>query len=223
MTLEQLKSAIYNDVMGGLRGITSTPTLSLEQLEDDIIDERLLVLKEYGMKNMLPKKDLMMALNCVELDCKSMDKCPCGGSYTKPLLHFEIPQLLNDFGDESIEFIGSVDRTNQFKVYTSTAFQMHTFLRRGAHKPYVYIETVPNENNRYDGWVFNAPLLKRISVIGIFKDPRQLLEYDCCVESDEILNFNFIDNEIKRRLTEKKIRYYRQLAPQPTSNDQSPK
>jgi hypothetical protein len=34
--------------MSGLRGISSNPTISLEQLEDDIIDERLLVLKEFG-------------------------------------------------------------------------------------------------------------------------------------------------------------------------------
>jgi hypothetical protein len=52
---------------------------------------------------------------------------------------------------------------------------MHKFLRRGAEKPYVYIDTTPNENNMYDCWIFNAPLLKKISVIGIFKDPRQLM------------------------------------------------
>lgn len=223
MTLEQLKSAIYNDVMAGLRGLTNIPSMSLEQLEDDIIDERLIILKEYGMKNMLPKKDLLLSINCIELDCKSMDKCPCGGSYTKPLQHFEIPQILNDFGDEAVEFVGSIDKNIQFKVYTSMAYQMHRFQRRGANKPYVYIETTPNENNMYDAWVFNAPLLQRLSVMAIFKDPRQLMEFDCCINEDSI-NFNFIDNEIKRRLTEKKIRYYRQMAqPIVTPNDQTPK
>jgi len=34
-------------------------------------------------------------------------------------------------------------------------------------------------------------------------------------------NMSFIDNEIKRRLTEKKIRYYRQLATPLVPNDQS--
>ena len=219
MTLEQLKSAIYNDVVGGLRGITSNVNLSLEQLEDDIIDERLIILKEFSLKNMIPRKDLMMSINCIELDCKSLDKCPCGGAtYTQPELHFEIPQILNDFAESSIEFIGSVDRKVQFKVYTSTAFQYHQYMRRGASKPYVYIEPTPNENNMYDAWIFNAPFLKRISVIGIFKDPRQLMQYECCGE--DTINYNFIDNEIKRRLTEKKIRYYRQLVGQVTPNDQ---
>ena len=40
---------------------------------------------------------------------------------------------------------------------------------------------------------------------------------------NDIDNFTFINNEIKRRLTEKKIRYYRQLAPSPTINDQVPR
>lgn len=222
MTLEQLKSAIYNDVVGGLKGIGVNVNMSLEQLEDDIIDERLIILKEYGVKNMLPKKDLLMSINCIELDCKPMDKCPCGGSYTKPLQHFEIPQLLNDFGEEAIEFVGSIDKNIQFTAYTSMAYQMHRFKRRGANKPFVYIETTPNENNMYDCWVFNAPLLKRLSMVAIFKDPRQLMQFDCCMTEDTI-NFNFIDNEIKRRLTEKKIRYYRQMAGIMTPNDQTPR
>jgi hypothetical protein len=43
---------------------------------------------------------------------------------------------------------------------------------RGKDKPYVYIDTTPNENNMYDAFVFNAPLLKRLSVVAIFKDLR---------------------------------------------------
>lgn len=220
MTLEQLTSAIYNDIVGGLKGISTNINLSLEQLEDDIIDERLIILKEFSLKNMIPHKDLLMSINCINTDCMSLDKCPCGEqNLTTPQLHFEIPQILNDFGEDSVEFIGSIDRSVQFKVYTSTAFQYHKYLRRGANKPYVYIETTPNSNNMYDAWIFGSPFIKKLSVIAIFKDPRQLINYDCCTTEDT-LNFNFIDNEIKRRLTEKKIRYYRQLAGQVTPNDQ---
>ena len=67
-----------------------------------------------------------------------------------------------------------------------------------------------------------APLLKRISVIAIFKDPRQLEQYDCC-KGDDIENYTFISTEIKKRLTEKYIRYYRSLGAQPTPNNQVPK
>ena len=221
--LRKLASAIYNDVFDGLAGITSTPTLSIEQLEDDIVDERLQIIKEYSLKNLIPRNDLLMAINCIDLDCKSLDRCPCGGiSYSKPELHFEIPQLVNDFGGDAVEFIGSLDRNEMFKVYTTTSYQYHKYLKRGAKRPYVYIEPVPNENNMYDAWVFNAPLLKKVSVIAIFKDPRQLEQFDCC-SGDDIENYSFISAEIKKRLTEKKIRYYRQLATVPTPNTQAPK
>lgn len=220
--ISKLASAIYNDVVSGLVGITSNPTMSLEQLEDDVVDERLQIIKEYSLKNLIPRKDLMMSINCIDVDCKSLDKCPCGTDLTKPELHFEIPQLVNDFGESSIEFIGSINREHQYKVYTSTAFQYHKYSRRGAEQPYVYVETTPNENNRYDVWVFNAPFTKKVSVIAIFKDPRQLMEYDCCA-GDDLENYSFLSTEIKKRLTEKKLRYYKLLYPGPTNNNQAPK
>lgn len=220
--IEKLAAAIYNDIVGGLAGITSTPTISMEQLEQDVVDERLQIIKEYAFKNLVPRNDLMMSMNCIDVDCKSLDKCPCGASYTPPQLHFQIPQLVNDFGADAVEFIGSIDKQNFFKVYTSTAFQYHKFLKRGADRPYVYIETTPNENNLYDAWIFGAPLIKKIAVIAIFKDPRQLIDFDCC-RNDDLDNYSFISTEIKKRLTEKKLRYYRNFANNQTPNNQQAK
>lgn len=220
--INKLASAIYNDIVSGLAGITSTPTMSLDQLEDDIVDERLQIIKEYAMKGMIPRNDLLMAINCVPTDCISLDRCPCGESYSKPEIHFEIPQLVNDLEAESIEYIGSIDKLREFKVYTNMDFLYHKYKRRGAGKPYVYIQPTPNPNNMYDGWAFNAPLLKVLSVIAIFKDPRQLSFYGCC-GGDDLENYSFISAEIKKRLTEKKIRYYRSLAQPAQPNTQAPR
>lgn len=46
MTINQLSSAIYNAVFDGLRGYHSTPTISIEQLEDEVLEERAAVMKE---------------------------------------------------------------------------------------------------------------------------------------------------------------------------------
>lgn len=176
MIVDKMASAIYNDIVGGLQGFEATINMSLEQLQDEVVEERLQVIKEYSLKNLIPKKDLMYSLNCIELDCKSLDKC-CSDddNFSKPQLHFEIPQIVNDFGEGAIDFIGSTDKSIRFKVYTSPkTFKIHKYKRHGADKPYVYIDTTPNENNAYDGWVFNAPLLERLSIIAIFKDPRQV-------------------------------------------------
>jgi hypothetical protein len=50
-----------------------TATMSIEQLEDDIIDERLQIFKEYSLKGILPKNDLLFSLNCIDVDCKSLE------------------------------------------------------------------------------------------------------------------------------------------------------
>jgi len=149
--VSKLAAAIYNDIMSGLVGITSNPSMSLQQLEDDVVDERLQIIKEYYMKNLIPRRDLLMSINCIDVDCKSLDKCPCSGTtYSPPVAHFEIPQIVNDPMGIAVEFLGSIDRQVVFKVYTNVAYQYHKHLRMGALKPYVYIEPTPNENNMYD-------------------------------------------------------------------------
>ena len=221
MTINEIASAIYNDVVSGLRGITSTPTMSIEQLEDEVIEERLVVIKELYLRNLISLKDMMLAINCIEVDCKDLARC-CNFSAGEKALHFEIPQIVNDLGTKALEFVGSIDRQKQYVIYTDTSYQFHKYKKRGADEPYVYIETTPNENGMYDGFIFNVPFVKYISVIGIFKDPRQLEQYSCC-SSEHYLNLSSISNEVKKRLTEKKLRYYKAFLTPVTPNTQEPK
>ena len=223
-SIKKLASAIRNDVVSGLRGYHTSLSMSMEQLEQDVVDERLQILKEYSLKGILPVKDLYLSINCIPVDCKSIERCKCNYQdecSDPPIAHFEIPQVLGDYGDLSIDYIGSTDRQLPFIFYTSsTAFRYHKYRKRGKNRPYVWIDITPNENGMYDCFVFNAPLLSNVSITAIFKDPRQLENYSCCVEAEDE-NFTFIDNEVKRRLTEKKIRFYKSLALPNLPNDQS--
>lgn len=222
--VEKLASAIRNDVVSGLRGYHANMSMSMEQLCQDIVDERLQILKEYSLKGVLPLKDLYISINCIQVDCKNIERCRCNtydDCSDQPVAHFEIPQIVNDYGNLSIDYIGSTDRQLPFIFYTSsTAFRYHKYRKRGKNKPYVWIDTTPNKNGMYDCFVFNAPLLDRVSVSAIFKDLRQLDQFACCSELQDD-NMSFINNEIKKRLTEKKIRYYRQLQAPNLPNDQS--
>ena len=98
----------------------------------------------------------------MNVDCKALEKCQCRESnYNTKIAHFEVPQILNDYGSLAIEYIGSPDKQLPFVYYTSLAsYRNHKYRKRGKNKPYVYIDTTPNENNMYDCYVFNAPLLK---------------------------------------------------------------
>ena len=65
MIFKKLASAILNDVMSGLKGLHSNQSMSLEQLEDDILDERLQIIKEYQLKGILPINDLILTIDCI--------------------------------------------------------------------------------------------------------------------------------------------------------------
>lgn len=222
-TIEKLASAIKNDVLGGLRGYHTNISLNIEQLCDEIINERLQVLKEYSLKGILPAKDLYMSINCIEVDCKDLERCKCnrGDGCSTVVAHFEIPQILNDYGGQAINYIGSNDMQNSFVYHTSNqGYRYHKYRKRGKNKPYIWIDTTPNENGMYDCFLFNAPLVSQITVTAIFKDPRQLEKYSCCEGLDNP-NFSFIDNEVQKRLTEKKIRYYKSIQAPLLPNDQT--
>ena len=81
-----------------------------------------------------------------------IDALVMGPTYSEPVAHFEIPQIVNDIpGKCFILYRISRQTSSLFIAYTSQAYLMHKHKRRGAHKPYVYIDTTPNENNLYDG------------------------------------------------------------------------
>lgn len=221
--ITKLASAIRNDVVSGLRGYHTNMSMSLEQLEDDIVDMRLQILKEYSLKGILPARDLYISINCIQVDCKDLERCRCKNideCFSTPTAHFEIPQLVNDYGALSIDYLGSADRQLPFIYYTSLSnYRNHKYRKRGKSKPYVWIDTTPNENGMYDCFVFNAPMLSTVSISAIFKDIRQLENYSCCTELQDD-NKSFINQEIKKRLTEQKLRYYRQLAAPIKPNNQ---
>lgn len=219
--VEKLASAVYNNIVSGLSGYHTGTSISMEQLEEAVVDERLQIIKECFLKGILNYKDLYVSINCVPVDCESLERCPsCVDVETTKIAHFEIPQLLNDLGDLAISYVGSTDRMNPFIFYTSaTALRHRPYKKRKQNKPYVWIDTTPNKNGKYDCFLFNAPFVDMISITGAFKDLRQLCQY-ACLESVED-NKSFLNAEIVDRLTKKMIVYYRQFHMPPRPNDQT--
>lgn len=220
MNVNQIASAIINDLFSGnLVSLSNRAMISQEQIEDECIETRCAIIKDWYLKNMLNLGDMMVAINCVEVDCKDQNKCSCMSSLAnaKMAKHFEIPQLMPGLGVDALAFVGSTDRSHAFKVYynlEAIKYQQHyqKYRKRPDNKPFVYIEKTPNENGMYDCWIFDAPFIQYIAVIGIFKDPRQLEKYNCCDDID-YLEMGAISNEIKNRILQKKIQLYRTSAP----------
>ena len=220
MNVNQIASAIINDLFSGnLVSLSNRAMISQEQIEDECIETRCAIIKDWYLKNMLNLSDMMVAINCIEVDCKDQNKCSCMSSLAnaKMAKHFEIPQLMPGLGVDALAFVGSTDRSHAFKVYynlEAIKYQQHyqKYRKRSNPKPFVYVEKTPNENGMYDCWIFDAPFVQYIAVIGIFKDPRQLEKYNCCDDID-YLEMGAISNEIKNRILQKKIQLYRTPAP----------
>ncbi len=230
-SIDRLADMIINDVRSGLRGQHQNMSMSKEQLSEEVVLTRLAVIKEYMLKGILPIKDLLMSLNCIPVDCDTLDKCKCRGSVCgEPTAHFQIPQILFDFGiGNAVEYIGSSDKQHPFLVYSKPIDKIktyHKYRKRGKQKPWVYIDVTPNSEGLIDCYIFGAPLIKQVSVVAVFKDPRQLEEFQCDCDSEnkeatlQDTNLNFIDILIKDRLVQQKLRYYRQLATPILPNDQ---
>ena len=226
MYIEKLASQIINDVVSGLRGYHSNLALNKEQLGDEIVACRLEILHQYFLKGIFPIKDLLIAINCINVDCESLERCRCREYNENDTLvaHFQIPQVISYYGKQAIEYIGSTDRRNKLQVITSLAeLENRKYRKRGKNKPYVWIDNAPNENGMLDCFIFNAPFIEQVSVVGVFKDPRQLRQYNCC-NTDELngpdVNMSFVDQLIKDKLTKEKLYYYRQMATQRLPNDQ---
>lgn len=223
MIVNKIASAIYNTVVSGQQGYEPTQTISIEQLCDEVVETRLNILSKYILSGKLPLKDLYYSINCIQLDCASLDKCCEHDPEDELVAHFEIPQLLVSAGDDAIGWIGSTDKQIKFKVYTSHSFRFHKYKMRGKYKPFIYIDPTPNKHNLFDGYVFNAPMLEQISISAIFKDPRQLEDFACCGDTLEKDNLSPLVTEIKDTLVKKYVTYYRQYQQPPVQNDQEPR
>lgn len=223
MTLEAISAAVYNNVVSGLSGISSNPKISMEQLEDEVVAERNQILREYLLQGVINISELMNAINCVEVHCDSMSKC-CDVNYGKQALHFEIPPVISITGSDTIDFIGSIDRQESYTVYTDSSYKFHKYKRRKSETPYVYVDTTINSNGNFDCYIFNVPLVKMVSVVALFHDPRKLLEWSCCSEDpNTYLECGIISNEIIKRLTSKYLQWYKQAITPVTPNNQQPK
>ena len=226
MYIEKLASQIRNDVVSGLRGYHQNLSMNIDQLQDEIVACRLSIINELHSKGIAPIDDLLMAINCVDVDCESLERCSCGKKSDGDTItaHFQIPQLVTTYGTQAIKYLGATDRQNKFTIVTSLSeLQTIKYRRRGLTKPYVWIDLAPNAEGMLDCFLFNAPFVRQVSIVAVFKDPRQLNKYKCCNLDDlngPDVNNSFIDQLIKDKLTKEKLYYYRQEAAPKLPNDQ---
>lgn len=215
MTFEDIRDAVKNHVVDGLKGVADY-SFSEQQLLDEVIVEYATIVKALSKQPYFIPSEYSVALSCLTLDCKDLTNC-CGITLDANTKHFEIPKPLMLKGSrQGIIYVGQADYGKQYAIYTDpAAFRYHTLNEWAGKLPYVYISMSPNKNNLYDGFVFNiAKSQKLIRVEAIFENPNDIRGLECCV--GEITVSSSVARDVINNVSQKYITYYSRLAePQP--------
>jgi len=228
MTANELASAIKNRIYDGLSGIISDQSISTDQLFDEIDLVRADFVNKYAMGSKLNTKYLLQSLDNLEIKCTSLaytDACDAFRFSNDAVPALEVPALLATPDDSAIEYLGLTNKQEKFAVYYSTSDIINHKVRiRTAKKPFAWVDTTLNTNGMNTIYFFNMGShnpLKYVSLRAIFNHPSAVMLYDTGYEDREYAAPAHMQMAILDTVTEKYIRYYRQMHTVPQPNTQT--
>ena len=212
MTLEEMASAIRNNVGGGLREVYNH-AYSITQLEDEISNMRGQLILENSQTGILKPAFFLQKIDNLEL---KLVRFPYGGYSNSPdrVLHTEIPKLAPTSDNTAISFFGPPDFNLDIKRYFDDSFNSHKYSRVIKKRPYVYIDLSINGEGKHDSYFFNIEgnNLRTASIRAIFDNPVKLMEEQGLFAHEEEFPAPLaIQEMIVDRLTAKYVEYYRKM------------
>jgi len=215
MTVKEIGSAIRNNISDGLKGEIPTNSYSREQLIDQAFIYRNRIIMESSKNknyNLTPFYQTVDAIPIAEFDLSKHKNIKSGISQS----YIKIPILAPTFSDMSIEYIGPANMMKSFKIYYDTKFAAHSGRLRTAKNPFAYVDMGSAENGYINAILDNLDKVKNLrylSARGIWANPLDLKNFDCCsdMEDKEFPAPLYIQDMIIEKLTERFIRYYRQM------------
>jgi len=228
MTANELTSAIKNRIYDGLSGNISNQSISNDQLFDEIDLVRADFVNKYSMTAKLNTKYLLQSLENLELKCTSLaysSKCDAFRHSNDEVPALEVPVLLATPDDSAIEFLGLTNKQEKFPVYYDTSDILNHRVRiRTANKPFVWVDTTINANGMNTLYFFNLGKfnpLKFVSLRAMFSHPSSVIPFDPEYIDREYAAPAHMQMAILDAVTEKYIRYYRQMNAELQPNIQS--
>lgn len=202
-TEDAIVSAIRNNLEAGMK-TTSNYTFSNENLRYIVYAVRNEMVNALLQTNEAIDLQLIQEINCVELDCEDFGLCKKVDT-RKPALHFKIPEFVH------IDYLGLSDVSTPFKVYQGKSGAYNSYRNKKlVSRPYVRLREFEGQVH---GFVFNPPTpnLKFISVHGIWQNPRDVNQYQCCVYNPREHHFPMPDYMVSQMIdsiTAKWASYY---------------
>lgn len=209
MTINQVASQILNDAVSGLKGLVANVNISIEQIEDEIITTRNLLLKQQFLNGTVNLQNHYVNINCIPLKCEDISDCCDEYSFHNGKM-FTIPRPIDLHN--SVSYIGTIDKRQSYKIYVDESYTYHQYNKLIKNKPYVWLNLASFNEGLIKGYVFNS-LVKKISISYVPEDFRNI--YKCSnVECNEnLLISSSIVEEIKQYLLNKYVKLYRSNQP----------
>lgn len=226
MTHLELSSAIRNRVANGLSGSIADQALSVEQLMDEIDLLRADFAHKYSNGSKLDPTFLVQEPNTLfKIVCRNMAP-GCGiPAWGDNVASIKIPKLMPLFGDKSIQYLGLDNMQEAFAVYFHPEdIRNHRVRIKTRNRPYGWVDTAPDGNDLQTIWLFNLGSYNPLQFLKL----RAVFEHPSKINIDSLGGLDkeypaplHMQNAIVDVLTEKYVKYFRQLNIPSLPNTQS--
>jgi len=231
MTLNEITSTIRNRVADALSGNISNQAFSLEQLEEEVDLERSSIVYKYSTSNIkLNPNFLYQTVDRLKVNCINLSDggggLPCGiiiPNSSVPAT--KIPPISATVLNDAVEYFGLMNKQEKFIVYFDTDSMLnHKYRVKTSKKPFIWIDTTIDSNGDMTAYLLNTDQyfnLKFMSIRAIFEHPSRVNRDEAGYGDREYPAPGHIQNSIIDSLTEKYVRYFRQMNIPPLPNTQS--
>ena len=225
MTHNEMASTVRNRVADGLSGNIADQAFSVEQLFAEIDLTYADVVYKYTQNGKLDPKYLMQEISLIPIVCQGLsDDCMIQDPSSN-IPSIEIPKLMPMFREDSIQYLGLNNMQDDFAVYYHPQdIEDHKVRIRTSHRPYAWVDLAPNRNDMINIWFFNFGKynpLKFVKIRAMFAHPTRVNILDPSIIDKEFPAPLHIQNTIIDTITEKYVRFYRQLNTPNIPNSQS--
>lgn len=224
MTHSEMASTIRNRVSDGLSGAIADQSFNVQQLmaEIDLVRADLIDKRENTVK--LDPKYLVQKIGNIPIVCRNMSEDCLIQEPCSDVPSIKIPRIIPTFGDDAVEYLGTMNMQEDFLVYYHPDdIQHHKVKKRTKHRPYAWVDLSPNKDNTITIWLLNWGKfnpLKFMRIRAIFEHPTRVDMLDPNIHDQEYPAPLHLQSSIIDTLTEKYVRYFRQLnVPKETRNN----
>lgn len=216
MTHTEIASSIRNRVSDGLSGNIGDQAFSIEQLMDEIDLTRAEIINKLAMAGKVDVSYLLQSIDTIPIEMLSpSDGCVALDGPCSEIAAIKVPKLMSVFGSRGIQYLGLTNMQESIAAYFHPEdIRNHKVRIRTSQRPFAWIDTTADANDMFTLFLFNLGkynALKYLKLRAVFDNPNKVGSLDPNNQYKEYAAPGHIQLNIIDILTEKYVRYYRQL------------